>query len=99
MNDVVPVRVPKGYRTGVWEVREPLASGAFATVYAGRRVEDGPAELPRRAALKFLPTGTRSISFSPGELSFCVQPQQDRQRRPGRATVEIGEGRARFAHA
>ncbi|MGW3648829.1 protein kinase domain-containing protein [Streptomyces sp. NPDC000878] len=50
------VPVPKGYRAGDWEVREPLASGAFATVYAGRRT----AGEPRTAALKFLPTGTRT---------------------------------------
>ncbi|WP_328873353.1 serine/threonine-protein kinase [Streptomyces sp. NBC_00287] len=55
---VYAVVVPKGYRVGEWEVREPLASGAFATVYAGRRTAgDGP---PRTAALKFLPTGTRT---------------------------------------
>ncbi|WND35605.1 protein kinase [Streptomyces sp. BB1-1-1] len=53
------VPVPKGYRIGPWEVREPLASGAFATVYdATRAADDG--ELPRRAALKFLATGTRT---------------------------------------
>ncbi|MDX3384562.1 protein kinase [Streptomyces niveiscabiei] len=34
------VTVPKGYRVGAWEVREELASGAFATVYAGRRAAD-----------------------------------------------------------
>jgi hypothetical protein len=53
------VTVPKGYRVGPWEVREPLASGAFATVYAAHNAagDDG---LPARAALKFLPTGTRT---------------------------------------
>ncbi|MFI6015472.1 protein kinase [Streptomyces sp. NPDC051243] len=58
------VPVPKGYRIGPWEVREPLASGAFATVYAARLAgEQGPGQtppLPHRAALKFLPTGTRT---------------------------------------
>ncbi|MCG7526439.1 protein kinase, partial [Streptomyces sp. OfavH-34-F] len=89
------VPVPRGYRIGPWEVREPLASGAFATVYEatrdretkderdgragrggrggrGRRgggwgvrgargAEDAPdGGLPLRAALKFLPTGTRT---------------------------------------
>ncbi|MFC7885337.1 protein kinase [Streptomyces sp. NPDC057376] len=61
------VPVPRGYRIGRWEVREPLASGAFATVYeavrdgsAGPdRASDGGGP-PRRAALKFLPTGTRT---------------------------------------
>jgi hypothetical protein len=52
------VPVPKGYRVGVWEVREPIATGAFGSVYAGRRVGAGDRELPRTAALKFLPTGT-----------------------------------------
>ncbi|WP_327728113.1 protein kinase [Streptomyces sp. NBC_00487] len=53
------VPVPKGYRVGAWEVREPLASGAFGTVYAARCAE--PAEgLPAEAALKFHPTGTRT---------------------------------------
>ncbi|MEV0169495.1 serine/threonine-protein kinase [Streptomyces sp. NPDC050803] len=54
------VSVPKGYRVGCWEVREPIATGAFATVYAGRLVGEPAGELPRRAALKFLPTGTRT---------------------------------------
>ncbi|KOG24588.1 serine/threonine protein kinase, partial [Streptomyces viridochromogenes] len=65
-SDAVPV--PKGYRVGPWEVREPLGSGAFATVYAARLAEQRDAELssgpsrdlPRRVALKFLPTGTRT---------------------------------------
>lgn len=53
------VPVPKGYRLGAWEIREPIASGGFGTVYTARRVE--PAEgLPSEAALKFLPTGTRT---------------------------------------
>ncbi|MGC9535337.1 protein kinase domain-containing protein [Streptomyces sp. UG1] len=55
-----PVPVPKGYRVGPWEVREPLASGAFATVYAARLAGEGDPQLPARAALKFLPTGTRT---------------------------------------
>ncbi|GAA2255194.1 protein kinase [Streptomyces atrovirens] len=54
------VTVPRGYRIGRWEVGEPMGSGASATVYAGRLVEEGPVELPRRAALKVLPTGTRT---------------------------------------
>ncbi|MFC9262234.1 protein kinase domain-containing protein [Streptomyces hydrogenans] len=54
---VVPV--PKGYRVGRWEIRRPIASGAFATVYAARSTT--PADgLPARAALKFLATGTRT---------------------------------------
>ncbi|MER5294898.1 protein kinase [Streptomyces pharetrae] len=51
------VPVPRGYRVGAWEVRAPIATGAFGSVYAGCRVGDGDA-LPRTAALKFLPTGT-----------------------------------------
>ncbi len=54
------VPVPQGYRVGHWEIREPLASGAFATVYAGRATGEADPALPRRAALKFLPTGTRT---------------------------------------
>lgn len=49
------LHVPPGYRVGPWEVRDPIASGAFGSVYEGR--QDGE---PRRAALKFLPTGTRT---------------------------------------
>ncbi|CAM5521888.1 hypothetical protein SGLAM104S_07042 [Streptomyces glaucescens] len=37
------VTVPKGYRVGPWEVREPLASGAFATVYAAHNAAVGTA--------------------------------------------------------
>ncbi|WP_149826428.1 serine/threonine-protein kinase [Streptomyces tailanensis] len=54
------VSVPKGYRVGPWEIRERLASGAFATVYTARLVGDAEPDLPRQAALKFLPTGTRT---------------------------------------
>ncbi|MEV6199021.1 serine/threonine-protein kinase [Streptomyces sp. NPDC051771] len=61
-----PVTVDKGYRIGPWQVRERLASGAFATVYAARRTMGGApdapdtADLPRQVALKILPTGTRT---------------------------------------
>ncbi|CAM5541701.1 Protein kinase OS=Streptomyces tendae OX=1932 GN=GUR47_16675 PE=4 SV=1 [Streptomyces tendae] len=64
MTESYAVPVPRGYRVGVWEVREPLATGAFGSVYAARRVgaatggtraDEG---LPETAALKFLPTGT-----------------------------------------
>ncbi|WP_406442892.1 protein kinase [Streptomyces sp. NBC_01613] len=59
MTEPYAVPVPKGYRVGVWEVREPIATGAFGSVYAARRTGDVLGEeLPRTAALKFLPTGT-----------------------------------------
>ncbi|MEV8016560.1 protein kinase [Streptomyces sp. NPDC086554] len=53
------VDVPKGYRVGPWVVHEPLASGAFGSVYEARRTAPAD-ELPRTAALKFLPTGLRT---------------------------------------
>jgi serine/threonine protein kinase len=59
VSDPYAVQVPKGYRVGSWEVREPIATGAFGSVYAARRA--GPSDdLPATAALKFLPTGTRT---------------------------------------
>ncbi|MCL8011711.1 protein kinase [Streptomyces sp. AS02] len=67
MTEPYAVPVPKGYRVGVWEVREPIATGAFGSVYEARRVGGDEAlasraadagALPRTAALKFLPTGT-----------------------------------------
>ncbi|MFJ8188500.1 protein kinase [Streptomyces sp. NPDC096094] len=58
MTEPYAVPVPKGYRVGVWEVRAPIATGAFGSVYEARRVGDGDAGLPRTAALKFLPSGT-----------------------------------------
>ncbi|MFJ8536274.1 protein kinase [Streptomyces sp. NPDC093591] len=57
MTEPYAVPVPKGYRVGEWEVREPIATGAFGSVYAGRRVGAGP-DRPAEVALKFLPTGT-----------------------------------------
>ncbi|MFF9807216.1 protein kinase [Streptomyces coeruleorubidus] len=57
MTEPYAVPVPKGYRVGVWEVREAIATGAFGSVYAARRIGDST-ELPPTAALKFLPTGT-----------------------------------------
>ncbi|MDW4904837.1 protein kinase [Streptomyces sp. ADMS] len=70
MPEAYAVTVPKGYRVGAWEVREPIATGAFGSVYEARRIGAGQDEqgeilsggvrgdLPRTAALKFLPTGT-----------------------------------------
>ncbi|WP_228917489.1 protein kinase [Streptomyces sp. DH20] len=59
MTETYAVPVPKGYRVGAWEVREPIATGAFGSVYAGRRTGGG-ADGPRDVALKFLATGTRT---------------------------------------
>lgn len=60
MTEPYAVPVPRGYRVGAWEVREPIATGAFGSVYEARRTEDvvDGEELPRTVALKFLPTGT-----------------------------------------
>ncbi|MBU6536214.1 serine/threonine protein kinase [Streptomyces mayonensis] len=71
MTEPYAVPVPRGYRVGAWEVREPIATGAFGSVYAARRVDtghgnhnaatgrgSGSGSLPETAALKFLPTGT-----------------------------------------
>ncbi|MEU1051014.1 protein kinase [Streptomyces sp. NPDC005876] len=59
MTEPYAVPVPKGYRVGDWEVREPIATGAFGSVYEGRhRSGGGAGDLPATAALKFLPTGT-----------------------------------------
>ncbi|MEU6464502.1 protein kinase [Streptomyces sp. NPDC046976] len=58
MTEPYAVPVPRGYRVGDWEVREPLATGAFGSVYAARRVGGPDGRIPRTAALKFLPTGT-----------------------------------------
>ncbi|MFI1252529.1 serine/threonine-protein kinase [Streptomyces netropsis] len=50
--------LPRGYRVGSWEVTEPIASGGWGTVYAGRPVGDGTGPTADRedVALKFLPT-------------------------------------------
>ncbi|MEV6778341.1 serine/threonine-protein kinase [Streptomyces syringium] len=50
--------LPRGYRVGSWEVTEPIASGGWGTVYAGRPVDDGadPTADQEDVALKFLPT-------------------------------------------
>ncbi|MEV6171011.1 protein kinase [Streptomyces sp. NPDC051954] len=59
MTEPYAVPVPKGYRVGPWEVRAPIATGAFGSVYEARRADpDAGPDLPRTAALKFLPTGT-----------------------------------------
>ncbi|MFJ8854218.1 serine/threonine-protein kinase [Streptomyces sp. NPDC102437] len=34
--------LPRGYRVGGWEVTDPIASGGWATVYAGRPVDRSP---------------------------------------------------------
>ncbi|MFD9023813.1 serine/threonine protein kinase [Streptomyces parvulus] len=58
MTEPYAVPVPRGYRVGVWEVRDPIATGAFGSVYAARRTDGTAGHLPETAALKFLPTGT-----------------------------------------
>ncbi|MFE9403420.1 serine/threonine-protein kinase [Streptomyces sp. NPDC006530] len=49
--------LPSGYRVDRWEVTEPIGSGGWATVYAGRPAE-GPGEgaEAESVALKVLPT-------------------------------------------
>ncbi|WP_030293423.1 serine/threonine-protein kinase [Streptomyces katrae] len=51
--------VPPGYRIGPWVVGHLLGAGAFGSVYAARRALPEPGR-PGRAALKVLPTGTRT---------------------------------------
>ncbi|MFI1282018.1 protein kinase [Streptomyces sp. NPDC020858] len=51
--------VPPGYRIGPWVVGHLLGAGAFGSVYAALRAAPEPG-LPGRAALKVLPTGTRT---------------------------------------
>lgn len=63
MSEPYAVPVPRGYRVGVWEVRRPLATGAFGSVYEARRTGEATrspdgVDLPDTVALKFLPTGT-----------------------------------------
>lgn len=49
MTEPYAVDVPRGYRVGVWEVRAPIATGAFGSVYEARRTADVPGEdLPAR---------------------------------------------------
>lgn len=67
------VPVPEGYRVGPWEVTRPVASGAWATVYAARR-RSGPGHgpgggtldrpEPDEAALKFLPAAVQTPRLS-----------------------------------
>ncbi|QES24607.1 serine/threonine protein kinase [Streptomyces venezuelae] len=52
--------VPTGYEVGGWTVERPLGAGAFGSVYSARRTGGGGGDLPARAALKFLPTGTHT---------------------------------------
>ncbi len=62
------VTVPKGYRIGAWKVHEPLASGAFTTVYEAHRGQG----LPPTAALKFWPT-TAHTPHRPDHLRDLVE--------------------------
>ncbi|KQX10319.1 serine/threonine protein kinase [Streptomyces sp. Root431] len=55
-----PLIVPTGYEVGDWTIERPLGAGAFGSVYAAARRTDDRDELPARAALKFLPTGTHT---------------------------------------
>ncbi|MGW6709332.1 serine/threonine-protein kinase [Streptomyces sp. NPDC054956] len=51
--------LPPGYRVGPWIAGRLLGAGAFGSVYAALRAVPEPG-LPGRAALKVLPTGTRT---------------------------------------
>ncbi|MFI6940424.1 protein kinase [Streptomyces sp. NPDC050418] len=59
--------VPEGYRIGPWTVGAVIGAGAFGAVYAAERAPEDTVRYegagsvpPVRAALKFLPTGTRT---------------------------------------
>ncbi|GLF97670.1 protein kinase domain-containing protein [Streptomyces yaizuensis] len=64
--DSLALPVRPGYRVGPWQVGAPIATSAFATVYAAERpsgttsTTSGTAVAPVAAALKFLPPGTRT---------------------------------------
>jgi len=58
MSEVYAVVVPKGYRIGPYEVRAPIATGAFGSVYEARNT--GAPGTPETVALKFHPTGTHT---------------------------------------
>ncbi|MFG2232968.1 serine/threonine-protein kinase [Streptomyces sp. NPDC048723] len=62
------LEVPTGYRVGPWVVGHLLGAGAFGSVYAALRAAPEPG-LPGRAALKVLPTGTRT----PRQLRHLVE--------------------------
>lgn len=53
------LEIPAGYRVGPWIAGRLLGAGAFGSVYAAVRAVPEPG-LPGRAALKILPTGTRT---------------------------------------
>ncbi|MEU2668084.1 serine/threonine-protein kinase [Streptomyces sp. NPDC007164] len=55
--------LPRGYRVGSWEVTEPIASGGWATVYAGRPA-DSPPRQPGAGAEAGAGTGTGPKSGS-----------------------------------
>ncbi|MFF4422534.1 serine/threonine-protein kinase [Streptomyces sp. NPDC001549] len=54
--------LPRGHRVGDWVVTEPIGSGGWATVYAGRRADERAARAaagrgePAEVALKIMPT-------------------------------------------
>ncbi|MGW2615447.1 serine/threonine-protein kinase [Streptomyces sp. NPDC001500] len=60
MTEPYAVRVPRGYRVGGWEVREPLATGAFGSVYAARRRTDDNDATAARATVREAARGARA---------------------------------------
>ncbi|MFE4856405.1 serine/threonine-protein kinase [Streptomyces sp. NPDC056670] len=74
--------LPRGYRVARWEVTEPIGSGGWATVHAGRLVEGREEGAPgeESVALKVLPTA----GLSPHQARKVAET--------ARREVEFGRG-------
>ncbi|WUQ09468.1 serine/threonine protein kinase [Streptomyces sp. NBC_00250] len=75
--------LPEGYRLGNWLVAEPIGSGGWATVYAGRPAADGEGSAARdEVALKVMPTA----GLAPRQAARVAEA--------ARREVELGRGAA-----
>ncbi|MEV4037220.1 protein kinase domain-containing protein [Streptomyces umbrinus] len=80
MNGGPIVPVPKGYRVGPWEVREPLASGAFGSVYAARLA----------GAARFTGDGGEAADRPAADREGSAEAG-DRPAETGKRSPEVGE--------
>ncbi|MFJ2641047.1 serine/threonine-protein kinase [Streptomyces sp. NPDC087511] len=92
--------LPRGYRVGGWEVIEPIASGGWATVYAGRPAHgrtDGTADHPRDTSADRLAGPAADPATAPAEVALKFLPTAGLAPRQARKVAETARREVELA--